>query len=104
DAQEAVFAPAVGARARVVVREVFPRRAVGRVILAYRAPLARGEVWSPAMPRHLVLAPVVQAGALGIGLEHSPPGVRLTVPCAPATGHRGETRASAPGRQSAPRS
>jgi hypothetical protein len=38
----AVFAPAIGARAGVVVREIVPRVTVGAVILADRAPLPLG--------------------------------------------------------------
>ena len=55
DAGDAVFAPAVGARARVVVREILPRRAVRAVILAHGSPLALAEVRSPALPMDLAL-------------------------------------------------
>src|ERR1700719_3267834 len=37
---DAVFAPAIGAGTGVVVRKIFPRRAIGAVILANRPPLA----------------------------------------------------------------
>ena len=40
NAADAVLAPAIGAGARVIVREIFPGGAVGAVILANRAPLA----------------------------------------------------------------
>src|SRR5260370_37765504 len=53
DAGNAVLAPAVGARARMVVRKVFPRRSVRAVILADCAPLPLGEVRSPALPMNL---------------------------------------------------
>src|SRR5204862_4415436 len=53
DARDAVLAPAVGARTRVVVRQVFPRRAVGAVVLAYGAPLPLAHVRAPAPPRRL---------------------------------------------------
>ena len=56
DARDAVLAPAVGARARVIVREVLPRRAAGAVVLAHRAPLPLREVRSPQAPRRLALA------------------------------------------------
>ena len=51
DAGEPVLAPAVGLRARLVVRERVPRVTAGRVVLAHRAPLALGEVRSPRLPR-----------------------------------------------------
>ena len=50
DPTEPVLAPPVGARARVVVGEGVPGGAVGAVVLAHRAPLALGEVGSPALP------------------------------------------------------
>ena len=48
DAEQAVLAPAVGAAARVVVREVVPAVAVGRVVLAHRAPLPLGRGTAPS--------------------------------------------------------
>ena len=48
DAGEAVLAPAVGARAGVVVREEAPRVAAGAVVLAHRAPGALAEVRAPS--------------------------------------------------------
>ena len=50
DAEQAVLAPAIGAAAGVVVREVIPGRAVRRIILAHGAPLALGEIGAPAFP------------------------------------------------------
>ncbi len=50
DAEQAVLSPAVGAAARVLVREVRPARPVGRVVLAHRSPLPLREVGSPALP------------------------------------------------------
>src|SRR5205823_4889007 len=50
DAGQAVLAPAVGARAGVIVREIFPGRAPGTVIFAYGAPLPLGQVRAPAPP------------------------------------------------------
>jgi len=41
---EAVLAPVVGARTRLIVREVIPRIAVAAVVLADRAPLALAEI------------------------------------------------------------
>src|SRR5512140_2419869 len=52
DAGDAVLAPAVRARAGVVVGKVFPGRAVRAVVLAHRAPGALGDVRSPALPVH----------------------------------------------------
>src|SRR5947207_1189639 len=46
----AVLAPAVGAAASCVVRQILPGIAVGAVILAHRAPLALAQVRAPAFP------------------------------------------------------
>ena len=54
DPGDPVLAPAVGARARVVVREEIPGRPVGAVVLAHRAPLALGQVGPPAPPVDVV--------------------------------------------------
>ena len=50
DAEDAVFAPAVGARTRVVVREVRPGLAGRAVVLAHRAPLTGADVGAPLLP------------------------------------------------------
>src|SRR5277367_982051 len=50
DAANAVFAPAVGARPCVIVREIFPSGPARAVVFAYRTPLALGEIRSPALP------------------------------------------------------
>src|SRR5262249_5402451 len=50
DSEEAVLAPAIRAGPRVLVGEVVPRHAVGRVVLPHRAPLALGEIRAPAFP------------------------------------------------------
>src|SRR5713101_3105832 len=50
DASNAIFSPAIGARARMIVRKEFPSRAAGAVIFAYGSPLAFGEIGSPALP------------------------------------------------------
>ncbi len=68
DAQEPVFAPAVGARARVVVREVAPAVAVLGVVLADRAPLPLGEVRPPPLPVLVAAGVLGQTGTLGIEL------------------------------------
>jgi hypothetical protein len=62
DAAEPVLAPAVGARAGLLVRERGPRVAVGAVVLADGAPGALAQVRTPAPPRGIV-APVAFRGA-----------------------------------------
>src|SRR5581483_1558364 len=47
---DAVLAPAVSLRARVVVRQVIPRRPARAVILAHGSPLPFGQVRPPAFP------------------------------------------------------
>ena len=49
-AEQTILAPAVGAAAGVVVREILPARPVRRVILAHGAPLPFGEIRPPALP------------------------------------------------------
>ncbi len=56
DAGDAVLAPPVGARARVVVRQVIPGVAVRAVVLAHRAPLPFAQVRAPHPPRRLAVA------------------------------------------------
>ncbi len=50
DSRDAVLAPAVGARAGLIVSQIFPRRTIGTVVLAHRAPLPLAEVGTPAAP------------------------------------------------------
>ena len=50
----AVFAPAVGATARMIVREIVPGGAVFAVVLAHRAPLTLAEIRPPALPARAV--------------------------------------------------
>ena len=64
-AEQAVFAPAVRAAARVVVREIVPGRPVLGVILADRSPLPLGEIGPPALP--VALPPRVLFEPLGLG-------------------------------------
>ena len=54
DAGNAVLAPAIGAAAGMVVREILPGGAAGTVILAHGAPLPFGKIGSPQQPRRLV--------------------------------------------------
>src|SRR5262245_13355158 len=80
DAQDAVLAPAVGARAGVVVGEIVPCHAVGGVVLTHCPPLAVGEIGPPSPPMRcprqcLVEPPVLRrertlvAPALGETIE-----------------------------------
>src|SRR5262249_16706789 len=50
EAGQAVLAPAVGARARMVVREVLPCRAARAVVLAHGSPLPLAHVRAPQVP------------------------------------------------------
>ena len=67
DAEQAVLAPAVGAASRVIVGEVVPAIARGRVVLAHGPPLALGEVRPPALPVLLALRVFEEAPAFGVG-------------------------------------
>ena len=51
DSGQAIFIPAIGARAGMVVGKMIPCGAVGAVVLADRAPLPLGEVRAPLSPR-----------------------------------------------------
>ena len=51
DAGNAVFAPAVRARASMIVRQILPGASLAAVILANRAPLALAEVGTEKAPR-----------------------------------------------------
>src|ERR1700759_4395911 len=59
-----VLAPAIGAAARMIVREIFPGSAIFAVILANSAPLALAEVRPPTPP---VLAVPYLFEALALG-------------------------------------
>ena len=59
DPEQSVLAPAVRARTGLVVRQVTPGVAVSRIVLADRAPLAVGQVGTPAPPRR---APIPGVG------------------------------------------
>ena len=67
DPGDPVLAPAVGARARLVVGEVVPGVAVLAVVLAHRAPLALAQVRTPRLPRHRAGARLLEALVLGRG-------------------------------------
>src|SRR5581483_6168906 len=51
NARDAVLAPAVGARAGMIMREEIPGVTARAVVLAHGAPLAFAEVRSPLLPR-----------------------------------------------------
>jgi len=53
DARDSILAPAIRARARVVMGKVLPRVPVGAVVLAHRSPLTLTEVGPPRPPRNL---------------------------------------------------
>jgi hypothetical protein len=63
--QQAVLSPAVGAAPGLIVREVLPRRPLGRVVLAHGAPLPLGQVGAEALPVPLAARVLVQAARLG---------------------------------------
>src|SRR5882762_3435785 len=65
DAADPVLAPAVRARPGVVVREVLPGGAVRAVVLAHRAPFARGQVGAPAPPVGAPLPGLLEPCLLG---------------------------------------
>src|SRR5262249_13434033 len=67
--QEAVLPPAIGAAARVVVRQVIPAAPVGRVVFADRAPLPLGEIRTPALPVLPSARVLLETEHLGILLE-----------------------------------
>ena len=81
DAGDAVLAPAVGARARLIVREVLPGVAVRAVVLAHRAPLALAEIRPPQLPARRAARVLGEADAFG-GRPH---------------GHAGRLEARSPG-------
>src|SRR5262245_42741817 len=47
---DAVFAPTIGAAARMIVGEVVPGIAMRAVVLPHRAPLPLGQVRPPSLP------------------------------------------------------
>jgi hypothetical protein len=63
---DAVLAPAIGAAARLVVREIIPRRAAGAVVLAHRAPLPLAHIRAPAPPILLTGAALLETSPFGV--------------------------------------
>src|SRR5947209_15314549 len=56
DAADSVFIPAIGARARVIVRQIVPGRAICAVVFAHSAPRALTQIRSPTFPMRCPLA------------------------------------------------
>src|SRR5690348_13753676 len=50
ESEEAIFVPAISARARLIVREIVPRIAVCAVVFAHGSPCAFAQVRSPSLP------------------------------------------------------
>ena len=69
DAAEAVLAPAIGARAGVVVRQEIPGIAIGAVVLPHRTPGPFREVGAPQAP--ILLAEAVVFESLAFRVEGS---------------------------------
>jgi hypothetical protein len=67
EAGEAVLAPAIGARARLVVAQVIPGIAGRAVVLADGAPLALGEVRTPAPPPRARVAGLFEPASFRVG-------------------------------------
>ena len=61
DAGDAVLAPAVGARAGLIVGEEIPGVAAFAVVLAHRSPLSLAEIRPPLLPVGRALAGFLQA-------------------------------------------
>ncbi len=78
NAGQTVLAPAIGARARLVVGEIIPGVAILAVVLTYRSPLALAQVGAPLFPRHRGLAAFPQPPVLRAGGRS---GVRGTLIC-----------------------
>src|SRR5277367_2498757 len=66
NAGDTVLAPAIGARAGLVVAEIVPGVAPLAVVLANRAPLAFAEVRAPFFPRGFVLASLLKSVLFGV--------------------------------------
>src|SRR5262245_9319227 len=90
DAEQPVLAPAVHARASMVVWERIPGRAGGGVVLAHGIPLTFREIRAPAPPWHGALALIDQSLAFGWRLGHGWSSLRI-MPSA-VEGRRGDVR------------
>src|SRR5438477_3969987 len=65
DSRDAVFAPSIGARTRLLVRKRFPRGPARAVIFTDRSPLTFRKIGPPALPIFLAGAIVFQADIFG---------------------------------------
>ena len=65
DPRDAVLAPPVGARPRLIVREVAPGVSALAVVLAHGAPLPLAQVRAPCLPRRLAGARLLEPLMLG---------------------------------------
>ena len=61
DAGDAILAPVIGARARLIVGKVVPSVAVLAVVLPYGSPLALAEIGPPQLPRSPGLPALLKA-------------------------------------------
>src|SRR5688500_19480499 len=61
DAGDAVFAPAIGARARLIMAEIIPGGTVFAIIFAHSTPLAITQIRAPFAPDWRVAGRVVPA-------------------------------------------
>ena len=61
DAANPILAPAIGARAGMLVREIIPGVAVRAVILAHRAPLSLAQIRAPQVPAPLAMVILLEA-------------------------------------------
>ena len=69
---QAVFTPAVGPRAGVVVREGVPGATARAVVLAHGPPLALGQVGPPALPVVGALQVLLEPQSLRVGVLRHP--------------------------------
>ena len=86
EAGEPVLAPAVGPRARLIVREVVPGVAVFAIVLAHRSPLTLAQVGTPLSPGDPSLARLGQAPLLrrvDCCRHRIPPALGAPVPSGP---------------------
>ena len=68
---KSVLAPAIRARARVIMGEVVPRVAGGAVVLAHRSPLALAEIRPPPLPCLSAFSRGLQAIVFVLGAHRS---------------------------------
>src|SRR5262249_28732628 len=99
DAGEAVFAPAIRARPRLIVAEVLPGITGLAVILADGPPLAFGEVRTPLLPGGAGFGGFLEA-ALFAGHGRCSPGRPAIGADAPLLSSREPSRSSTGGRTS----